>query len=85
LFGHPTHELNAISGLSGGVDPDFGVIDTSLDGTVEPLLGIWLRAAASVRSPPFVSDAAARNKVIKGLESAVRRVWHQWQVWAEAV
>ncbi|WP_106610349.1 hypothetical protein [Shimia abyssi] len=36
-FGHLTRELSAISGHDGGVVPEFGLIDTRLDGPVEPL------------------------------------------------
>ena len=37
LFGHLTHALSAISGVGGGVDPDFGLLDTRLDRPAEPL------------------------------------------------
>jgi hypothetical protein len=36
-FGHMKRELSVISGLDGGVDPGFGLIDTHLDKPVEPL------------------------------------------------
>lgn len=36
-FGHPMYELNRISGPGDRADPEFGLVDTRLDRTVEPL------------------------------------------------